>query len=184
MAKSQDQTRSRWREFHCTTEQGLIPTAERDQITEGFEPKGIDQKTADNDDTTGPLVSICIVHYNRPVFLKHAIESALEQTYRHVEIIVVDDGSNLPEAADLLRSLETADYPLPVRVIRQENRYIGAARNAGARHALGDYFIFVDDDNVLMPSAVFDCVRAARRFQADIVESRFHSIIAANRYPD
>ena len=86
-----------------------------------------------------------------------------------MEIIVVDDGSNLPEAADLLRSLETADYPLPVRVIRQENRYIGAARNAGARHALGDYFIFVDDDNVLMPSAVFDCVRAARCFQADIV---------------
>ena len=76
MAKSQDQTRSRWREFHCTTEQGLIPTAERDQIAEGFEPKGIDQKTADNDDTTGPLVSICIVHHNRPVFLKHAIESS------------------------------------------------------------------------------------------------------------
>ncbi len=92
------------------------------------------------------LVSVVIPCYNQAHFLGEAIESVLSQTYQHFEIIVVDDGStdSTSEVA--------ARYP-KVHLIRQENQGLAAARNTALHHSEGDYLMFLDADDRLLPEA-------------------------------
>src|SRR5204863_2461379 len=94
-----------------------------------------------------PLTSIVIPCYNQAHFLPEAIESALSQTHRPIEVIVVDDGSP-DNAAEVV-----ARYP-HVRYVRQENQGLGGARNAGFRVSKGEYIVFLDADDRLTPNAL------------------------------
>jgi glycosyltransferase involved in cell wall biosynthesis len=94
-----------------------------------------------------PLVSIVIPCYKQAHLLGDAIESALAQTYPNVEIVVVDDGSPDDPGAVVAR------YP-SVRFVRQPNRGAAAARNAGIRASRGEYIVFLDGDDVLLPHAL------------------------------
>lgn len=91
------------------------------------------------------LVSVIIPTYNRARTLCAAIESVLAQTYTHVEIVVVDDGST--DGTD--RVLQQYDGRL--RVIRQRNTGPAAARNAGVRNSGGELLAFLDSDDIWMP---------------------------------
>ena len=94
-----------------------------------------------------PLVSIIIPCYKQAHFLGDAIECALSQTYGHVEVVVVDDGSPDDPAAVVAR------YP-QVRFVQQANRGRSAARNAGLRASHGEYIVFLDSDDLLLPHAL------------------------------
>jgi lipopolysaccharide transport system permease protein len=94
-----------------------------------------------------PLVSVVIPSYNYARFLGDAIESVIRQVYDRVEIVVVDDGSTDDTAAVVAR------YP-DVKYVRQENQGLGAARNAGIRHATGEFVVFLDADDRLLPDAL------------------------------
>jgi glycosyltransferase involved in cell wall biosynthesis len=98
-----------------------------------------------------PLVSVIIPCYNSARYLAETLESALLQTYRGIEIIVVDDGST-DETARIARSYG-------VHYIYQENRGISAARNTGFLHSRGEYVLFLDHDDRLLPKAVETGVR-------------------------
>ena len=116
-----------------------------------------------------PLVTVCITHFNRPELLRQSLHSIEEQDYPNYTVIVVDDGSRTPEALALLDEL---DRTLPAqgwRLLRQENRYLGAARNTAARHATGKYILFVDDDNYPRREMVSTLVAVAERTGADIL---------------
>src|SRR5438034_590511 len=76
-----------------------------------------------------------------------AVSWALVQSYRNIEIIVVDDGSTDDSAAI------AAQYPR-VRCMLQTNAGVAAARNAGFRQSRGDYLVFLDHDDRLLPNAV------------------------------
>jgi glycosyltransferase involved in cell wall biosynthesis len=93
-----------------------------------------------------PLASIVIPCYNQAHFLPEAIESALSQTHRPIEVIVVDDGST-----DNTRDV-VARYP-HVRYVRQKNRGLGGARNTGFRVSKGEYILFLDADDRFTPDA-------------------------------
>jgi glycosyltransferase involved in cell wall biosynthesis len=93
------------------------------------------------------LVSVVIPCYNQAHYLGAAIESVLAQTYPHVEIVVVDDGSSDNTAAVAAR------YEC-VALVRQENEGLAAARNTGIRHSNGDYLVFLDADDCLLPHAL------------------------------
>ncbi len=95
---------------------------------------------------TDPLVSVIIPCYNGEEFLREAIESALEQTYRRVEVVVVDDGS-VDGSAEIARAF-------PVRYLYQSNRGLSAARNAGLGESHGSYLVFLDADDRLKPDAI------------------------------
>lgn len=93
------------------------------------------------------LVSVIIPCYNQGRFLAQAIGSVQSQTYRDIEVIVVDDGSN-----DNTR--EVAQSFQRVRYLRQHNAGLSAARNAGIRESRGQFLVFLDADDVLYPEAV------------------------------
>ena len=120
-------------------------------------------------DTQDPLVSVCLVHFDRPQLLCHAIGSLYAQDYRNLEVILVDDGSTRQESIDYLASLEPEFTERGWRIVRQENAYLGAARNYAARVARGEYLLFMDDDNVATPGLVSTLVRVMQRIQVDIL---------------
>ncbi|MEK0085644.1 glycosyltransferase [Benzoatithermus flavus] len=116
-----------------------------------------------------PLVSVCLVHRNRPRFLEQAVRSLEAQDYPHFEVVLVDDGSDRPEALACLDRLEPAFERRGWRIVRQANRYLGAARNAAAAAARGDYLLFMDDDNIADPDELSTFVKAALASGADIL---------------
>ena len=94
-----------------------------------------------------PLVSVVIPCYNQGRFLRDAVESVFRQTHAAVEAIVVDDGST-DDTAAVMRTLPDA------RFLAQRNQGAPAARNAGLRESRGDYVIFLDADDRLLPGAI------------------------------
>jgi glycosyltransferase involved in cell wall biosynthesis len=119
-----------------------------------------------------PLVSVCFTHYERPHLLRRAYDSMLAQTYDNIEIIIVDDGSRSPGAHAYLNEIETTPARFPVTVIRGQNKYLGAARNAAARVAKGEYLLFHDDDNFAEPKEVETFVAAAQAYGADVLTAQ------------
>lgn len=102
-----------------------------------------------------PLVSIIIPYFNHVAYLGEAVTSAMEQTYSNVEIVVVDDGSSVPASSILDTAALGKDCPARrVTVLRTPNGGVAAARNFGFRNCSGDYLIFLDSDDRLMPGAV------------------------------
>ena len=120
-------------------------------------------------DTGTPLVTVCIVHYERPELVRVAVDSVFAQDYPAVEAVLIDDGSQSAEAHAALDAIEPDFLRRGWRVLRQGNRYLGAARNAAAAAARGEWLLFLDDDNVLFADAVSRLVRAARFSGADCI---------------
>ena len=120
-------------------------------------------------DAGTPLVTVCLVHHERPKLVRMAVDSVVAQDYPALEAVLVDDGSESAEALAALDALEVEFGERGWRVIRQENRFKGAVRNTAAAAARGEWLLFLDDDNVLFPDAVSRLVRAARFSGADCV---------------
>jgi len=96
-----------------------------------------------------PLVSILIPAYNSERWIGDAIESAIAQTWPHKEIIVVDDGSR-----DATLSVARQFASKRVSVVTQENQGASGARNTALKLAQGDYFQWLDADDLLSPEKV------------------------------
>ncbi len=95
-----------------------------------------------------PLISVIIPIYGVEAYLRRAVDSVLGQTYRNLEIILVDDGSpdGCPAICDAYAAREAR-----VRVIHKENGGLSDARNAGLDVAGGDYIAFLDSDDYYAP---------------------------------
>jgi glycosyltransferase involved in cell wall biosynthesis len=107
-----------------------------------------------------PLVSIIVPCFNHGRYLSECIASIQNQTYRSIELVVVDDGSTDPETRELLDELDSLKT---FRLIRlASNRGPGAARNAAIDVIKGEYVLPVDADNVLLPHAVQSLVDQLR----------------------
>lgn len=101
-------------------------------------------------DAVSPLVSIIIPAYGRPRFLREAVASVLLGGHENIQVIVVDDGSPVPvsnEIADLIASNT-------IRYHRQQNRGTATARNTGASIAQGEFLMFLDDDDMVVPGSI------------------------------
>lgn len=105
-----------------------------------------------------PLISVIIPAYNVAPYIRQAVESVLSQTYRQLEVLVIDDGST-DDTAVVLQELVAGDSRLSL--IKQVNQGAAAARNAGLDRAIGDYVSFVDADDWLPPTAISDLYDAA-----------------------
>ncbi|SDR83108.1 CDP-glycerol:poly(glycerophosphate) glycerophosphotransferase [Microlunatus soli] len=110
------------------------------------------------------LVSIVIPIYNVEEYLDECLTSVIEQTYRNLEIIVVDDGS--PDGSYEIAKSYTRWDPR-IRIIRQPNRGLGAARNTGIADAHGRYLCFADSDDTLPQDAIARMVESLGRTGSD-----------------
>ena len=131
----------------------------------------------------GPLVSVCIPFHDRADFLAQALASLEAQDYPNLEVIVVDDGSTRREALDLLDEVEPGLEARGWRIIRQDNLYLGAARNTAVRNARGDYVLFLDDDDIARPQLLSTLVGVARRTGADILTT-FVDFFSSRTFPE
>jgi len=104
-------------------------------------------------------VSVIIPAYNGDRFLAEAINSVLQQTYSDYEIIVVDDGSTDSTAQ------VAQQYGKEVRYFYQTNQGVAASRNLGLAAAMGDYIVFFDQDDVLLPHKLSDQAALLDRHQ-------------------
>jgi glycosyltransferase involved in cell wall biosynthesis len=120
-----------------------------------------------------PLVSVIIPCYNQAHFLNEAIESVLAQSYQTFEIIVVDDGST-DGTADVATNYE------PVHYIRQDNQGLAAARNTGLRHSTGEYLVFLDADDRLLPVALESGVTYLETYRECAFVSGHYRLMAAD----
>lgn len=117
------------------------------------------------------LVTVVIPVYNVEDYLDRCVQSVVNQTYKNLEIILVDDGSpdNCPAMCDAWAQKDSR-----IKVIHKENEGAGLARNTGIDNASGEYICFFDSDDYVVPELVEECYRVADEKQADIV--RFGNI--------
>lgn len=121
-----------------------------------------------------PLVSIIIPVYNTEKYVVQSINSALNQSYGCIEVIVVDDGS--PDNA-AMRVQEAFGKCKNVKLLRKQNGGASSARNMGLEYARGDYIVFLDSDDTLDKCAVQILAENMEGFKSDIVmPCVFHEI--------
>ena len=110
-----------------------------------------------------PLVSVVIPAYNAEQFIERTLVSVLNQTYGHLEIIVVDDGS-CDRTAEIVQTLAHQDARIVL--LQQQNAGVAAARNAGIRHAQGAFIAPLDADDIWYPENIakqLDCLQQGNR---------------------
>ncbi len=149
-----------------------------EQLHESLDPVRLKPHSASNragrSGRDTPLVSVCLVHHERPKLLVRALEHLFEQTYPNIEIIVVDDGSESAAATAMLDELEADHGHSNFRIIRSSNQYLGAARNLAANMARGDYLMFHDDDNVAEPREIEIFMQAARTGKFEVLTAQYY----------
>ncbi len=124
-------------------------------------------------------VTVVIPCYNAARTLKQSIQSALDQSHSEIEVVVVDDGSTDDPAS------VCASFNGLVRLVRQPNRGLSAARNAGVEAATGEYVTLLDADDLLLPNCI---ARRVEILEADpeigLVAGWFREIDAEGRTLD
>ena len=111
---------------------------------------------------TEHLISTIIPVFNRPVLIREAVDSVLGQTYRPIEIIIVDDGST-DTTPGVIANLQS-EYPQTIKVCRIENSGPGMAREAGRALAMGEYIQYLDSDDILYPKKFATQVQLLKQF--------------------
>lgn len=112
------------------------------------------------------LISIIVPAYNVENELGRCISSLLNQTYKNIEIIIVNDGSidNTGLIADSLKN----DNPNRIKVIHQVNKGLSGARNTGINVAKGEYISFIDSDDFVSSNMLYEMIFAMQSTQSDI----------------
>lgn len=106
------------------------------------------------------LVSIIIPTYKRPALLEKTIESALNQTYKNIEVIVVDD-NGLGSHAQIKTEEMINQFEVDSRfhyITHKVNKNGAAARNTGFKYSSGDFIMFLDDDDFILPDKISEHV--------------------------
>lgn len=112
-----------------------------------------------------PLVSIIVPVYNVSSYLEKCINSILNQTYRNIEIILVDDGSK--DESGSICDLYSNRFS-NIKVIHKKNAGLGMARNSGLKKALGEYVTFVDGDDFISEEHIMRLLESALITNADV----------------
>jgi glycosyltransferase involved in cell wall biosynthesis/GT2 family glycosyltransferase len=131
-----------------------------------------------------PGVTVAVTHYERPKLLDQNLAALSLQTDSDFKLIIVDDGSKGGAAVEFLDAIPGRYAHLDPHIIRQENRYLGAARNAAIRHSRTPYIIFLDDDNVPFPNMVDVFKRAIHASKADVISCQMQCFHDSLNPPD
>lgn len=122
---------------------------------------------------TTPLISVIVPVYRVEEYLERCVKSILSQTYKNLEVILVDDGSpdQCPAICDAC-----AEKDARVKVIHQENKGLSGARNAGIDAASGEYLAFVDSDDYVSPHFIEELYQLLQDTGCAIGQCRFSCV--------
>jgi glycosyltransferase involved in cell wall biosynthesis len=128
-----------------------------------------------HDDRQGatPAVSVVVPCYNGGRFIPQLLESLARQTFRDFEIVIVDDGSTDAATTSTLDALDPS-----IRVIRQPNKGLSAARNAGIAAARGDLVLPLDCDDMIAPPFLAEAMALMRAAPAEVAMVLCHKHLA------
>ena len=115
-----------------------------------------------------PLISVIVPVYNVKAYLDRCVESLLGQSYKNLEIFLVDDGST--DGCGKVCDRYAAQDPR-ITVIHKKNGGLSDARNAALDAAQGEYYAFVDGDDWVSPYYVENLYRALRKADADMADA-------------
>ena len=124
------------------------------------------------------LVSIIVPIYKVEKYIKKCINTIINQTYRNLEIILVDDGSvdNCPQICDDYAKMDTR-----IKVIHKENGGLSDARNVGIHNSSGEYICFIDSDDYVELNMVEKALGKALKTKADVVVfSLYNEVLIEN----
>ena len=113
-----------------------------------------------------PLISVIVPIYNVEKYLRRCVDSILAQTYKNLEVILVDDGS--PDACPAICD-EYAQKDKRIKVVHKQNGGVSSARNTGLDVATGDYIAFVDSDDYIEVDMYETLLNTMQREQTDLV---------------
>jgi len=116
-----------------------------------------------------PLVSVIIPVYNVKPYLREALDSVIDQTYKRIEIIIIDDGST--DGSEIICDEYSSDSR--VTVIHQKNGGLSDARNAGLELVTGDYICFMDSDDAYHSFFIEKMIYEAQSFRTDMVICKY-----------
>lgn len=123
-----------------------------------------------------PFVSLIIPLYNAEKYIRRCLDSAMQQTFSDMEIIVVNDGSE-DSSLEICREYEKLDSRF--HVIDKENTGVSDSRNRAIDLAQGEYLQFLDSDDWLAPDATESLVYAAKKYDCDLVIADFYRVDGA-----
>lgn len=116
------------------------------------------------------LISIIVPVYNIETYLPECLDSILNQNYKHIEVIAVNDGST-DSSAFILEQYAQKDNR--IKVLHKSNGGLASARNFGLTYANGQYILFVDSDDLIAPQAIETLITVAEQQCADIISFGF-----------
>lgn len=114
------------------------------------------------------LVSVIITCYNHEQYIEQCVQSVYEQTYKNIELLVINDGSTDHSGEVIQKKLLDSPFD-KTEYIAQENQGVCITRNRGLNWAVGDFLLFVDSDNYLDKNYIEQLLRTAVNEDADIV---------------
>lgn len=120
-----------------------------------------------------PLISIIVPVYNVELYIETCIKSLIEQTYKNLEIIIIDDGSD-DNSLNICKQYALKDKR--IKLIHQKNSGVSAARNKGIGAAAGDYIGFVDADDYCDKNMFKYLYESLIKYEADIACCRRNEI--------
>ena len=126
-----------------------------------------------------PKVSVIIPVYNVEEYLHECLDSIVNQTYKNIEIICIDDSST-DKSLEILREYSNKDSR--IIILQQRNQGAAVARNYGMGVAQGKYLLFLDSDDIFAESLIEKAVSKAEKFNADIVVYKAMSFDTSNNY--
>ena len=115
-----------------------------------------------------PLVSIIIPIYNSEAFLDKCIQSALNQSYKNIEIILVDDGS-IDSSGEICDNYSSIDNR--IKTIHKTNGGLVSSRKAGLKSSTGEYILYIDGDDWIELDLIKNYIDQVIKFNADVVVS-------------
>lgn len=127
------------------------------------------------------MVSIIMAAYNAEQTIRRALLSCLNQTYKDIEVVVIDDAST-DRTLNIVEEMANSDSR--IRVVKHEvNKGAGLSRRSGINNANGDYITYLDSDDYLKEDCIETLVKAAKERNADIVHPGIIIVKEGKEYP-
>jgi len=122
-----------------------------------------------------PLISVIITNYNYDQYITKAIESVLAQTYRNIELIIINDGST-DNSDEIIKELVSKNQGRNIKYVSRKNKGVVYTRNEGIELAKGEFICYLDADDYFNHNYISKSYKIAKEYNTDVVYPNWHFV--------